>query len=59
METNTASGGVQPTGDSTALLAEYAGRWADTTGWTLDSAANVKARQPPERAPEPPSSGFH
>ena len=26
METNTASGGVQPTGDSTALLAEF-GRW--------------------------------
>src|SRR5260370_27441809 len=26
METNTASGGVQPAGDSTALLAEF-GRW--------------------------------
>ena len=37
---------------------EIAGRRADTCGCTLDSAANVKARQPPERAPEPPSSGY-
>ena len=35
-----------------------AGRRADTCGCTLDSASNVKARQPPERAPEPPSSGY-
>jgi hypothetical protein len=36
---------------------ERAGRRADT-GCTPDSAANVKARAPPERAPEPPSSGY-
>ena len=35
-----------------------AGRRADTPGWTPDSGANVKARAPPERAPEPPSSGY-
>ena len=32
----------------------YAGRPADTPGWTPDSGANVKARAPPERAMEPP-----
>jgi hypothetical protein len=37
---------------------EIAGRRADTCGCTLDSPANVKARAPPERAPEPPSSGY-
>jgi hypothetical protein len=34
-----------------------AGRRADT-GCTPDSAANVKARAPPQWAPEPPSSGY-
>ena len=28
-------------------------------GCTLDSAANVKARQPPERAPEPRQAATH
>ena len=36
-----------------------AGRRADTCGCTLDSAANVKARQPPERAPEPRQAATH
>ena len=43
----------------TALVpGNRAGRRADTPGWTPDSGANVKARAPPERAPEPPSSGY-
>jgi hypothetical protein len=36
----------------------HAGRLADTPGWTPDSGANVKARAPPERSPEPTSSGY-
>ena len=36
---------------------ESRGPSGGTPGWTLDSAANVKARRPPERAPEPPVSG--
>ena len=35
------------------------GRRADTSGCTLDSAADVKARQPPERALEPRQAATH
>ena len=37
----------------------HAGRRADTTGCTLDSAANVKPGTPPERAPEPRQAATH
>ena len=37
----------------------HAGRRADTPGCTLDSAAYVKARYAPERAPEPRQAATH